>query len=469
MEQALNTDYTVSGGPDTLPSLPLADGTLSGPLLLQVEEMVNVQEQRKRQLAEQPAGRRTLKLLLSDGRQRVRAVELEPLERLEMPMLGCKLLLRDVPVAAGVLLLTPGNTRVMGGGVLALQAKLQAVKRQLQEDEANLSTGKRQRTGAAGAGASAGGGGGGSGSGRALAPLPASGGGGGGGAPVAPPRAAAPRAAAPAPRAASPVPEPAAPEPVPEPAAPERGDSTEEDDSVSSRQSAAPEPAPEPEPVPEVEVEAAPAARWQRRQMAASTASPAGQDNNEPAAAPASAARSFGYPRPSQSSESSAASKSSSSKSSQVRYSGASSSASSVAVAPPPVASSGSQLSLTQLLAQMRSAESVTGHFRCRVSEASKPKGQKLEYDSGSFELELILKDVAAQQQLQVQLADALIQESVQMSARELGQLVDSDDASDKARCKGVGKAMKQMIKSIHGVVTLDVRSGCVPMLIKFD
>ena len=66
------------------------------------------------------SGNRMLKLCLSDGRQQLFGIEYRRLPSLQSnPPCGLKLVLHNVAVRRGVLLLTPANTCVVGGGVAA--------------------------------------------------------------------------------------------------------------------------------------------------------------------------------------------------------------------------------------------------------------------------------------------------------------------------------------------------------------
>lgn len=64
-----------------------------------------------------------LRLSVTDGRQRVQAMEYHPLPDLRMQGPGgLKVALTDVHVRHGMLLLQPCNVRVLGGGVAELEA-----------------------------------------------------------------------------------------------------------------------------------------------------------------------------------------------------------------------------------------------------------------------------------------------------------------------------------------------------------
>ena len=60
------------------------------------------------------------------GAQQVAGLEYRPTPALHSAMpAGCKLVVRDAPVRRGMLLLTPENCSVLGGGVAALEAARQ--------------------------------------------------------------------------------------------------------------------------------------------------------------------------------------------------------------------------------------------------------------------------------------------------------------------------------------------------------
>nr|PIM03660.1 hypothetical protein TGCOUG_234600 [Toxoplasma gondii COUG] len=116
----LRSDLSASA----LPSLPsdvctLARGHLEGVHLVEVVEAVNIAEPRKTRTKLAASEHRCLKLLLSDGRASVAAVEYRRIPALSAAALqrGAKLLLCASPeVRRGVLLLQEANVRVVWGG-----------------------------------------------------------------------------------------------------------------------------------------------------------------------------------------------------------------------------------------------------------------------------------------------------------------------------------------------------------------
>ena len=113
-------------------------GLLAGPVVVQLAALVDVS--RPASAAPQSDGGggspfragRTLLLTLTDGRTECKALELCPLPQLtpELCVPGTKLALRGVPMRKGLLLLSPGCTRVLGGRVPALLEELAAREEQ---------------------------------------------------------------------------------------------------------------------------------------------------------------------------------------------------------------------------------------------------------------------------------------------------------------------------------------------------
>ena len=97
-------------------------GLLAGPCVLQMEQALNISQNEEARRTDPDAADsgpwRTLKLLLTDGYQTVVGMELRRVPSLNSRTPpGTKLVLRGVPVSHGVLLLTPANTVVLGGGL----------------------------------------------------------------------------------------------------------------------------------------------------------------------------------------------------------------------------------------------------------------------------------------------------------------------------------------------------------------
>jgi hypothetical protein len=89
-------------------------GWLEGPLVLQVEEAINVgarAEERKSSDANA-----LYKVFLTDGRQCIIGIEVVRIPELSFrtPQ-GSKVILSKVPVRRGVLLLSPANCKLLGG------------------------------------------------------------------------------------------------------------------------------------------------------------------------------------------------------------------------------------------------------------------------------------------------------------------------------------------------------------------
>eukprot|EP01103_Thecamoeba_quadrilineata_P003984 TRINITY_DN13713_c0_g1_i1.p1 TRINITY_DN13713_c0_g1~~TRINITY_DN13713_c0_g1_i1.p1 ORF type:complete len:191 (+),score=33.38 TRINITY_DN13713_c0_g1_i1:3-575(+) len=120
LEQFLYTDLNQIG----LASLPssvttLHKSTLTGYCLLQIDEIINIAESIENRFSD--TSNRFLKFSLTDGHQRVFAIEYRPIPALSANTPpGTKILIREVRVLRGLLLLTSGNVKVLGGSVEAL-------------------------------------------------------------------------------------------------------------------------------------------------------------------------------------------------------------------------------------------------------------------------------------------------------------------------------------------------------------
>ena len=136
---ALYTDLHECGSPCLPPGAQGMHGSrLAGPLLLQINELVNVGAG----AAENGGGgeggipsardaRRMLKLALTDGASLLPALELAPLPELgAATVAGAKIVVRNVLMRRGLALLRPENVSVLGGGVAELAALQQFVLEQ---------------------------------------------------------------------------------------------------------------------------------------------------------------------------------------------------------------------------------------------------------------------------------------------------------------------------------------------------
>eukprot|EP00775_Hariotina_reticulata_P013242 gene13242-13372_t len=102
---------------------------MPGKYMLQLDEVVNISTGFKDRFIEQRSGaHRCLKLHLTDGVQRVVAVEYRPIPALAVLMpAGLKLLIVKPAVRRGMLLLQPENVVVLGGIVKPLEVARQAM------------------------------------------------------------------------------------------------------------------------------------------------------------------------------------------------------------------------------------------------------------------------------------------------------------------------------------------------------
>merc|ERR1740139_1024761 len=118
-------DLSNIGGVAALPDNVSAmhDCCVVGPFFVQVQAAVDLTITDEQLRNGQESGHRMLKLCLSDGRQQLFGIEYRRLPNLRAdPPRGLKLVLHNVAVRRGVLLLTPANTCVVGGGVAAAPA-----------------------------------------------------------------------------------------------------------------------------------------------------------------------------------------------------------------------------------------------------------------------------------------------------------------------------------------------------------
>eukprot|EP00982_Pelagococcus_subviridis_P008595 30853-Pelagococcus_subviridis.AAC.5 len=125
--QFLRADMNVAGS-GVLPSSlsTLRDGAVvEGRVVLQIDEIVNVTASfNDRYVDKRAGGDRTLKLMLTDGKQRVVAWEYRPIRALGvLTEAGCKVAVTDAEVRGGELFLTEESAAILGGGVDALEAR----------------------------------------------------------------------------------------------------------------------------------------------------------------------------------------------------------------------------------------------------------------------------------------------------------------------------------------------------------
>lgn len=128
VRQLLAADLRLCAGAPALPDGigSVVKSCLAGSFVLQIDELVDVARKRDERAPDAPAGaHRLLKARLSDGFSSVSAIEYEPLPALSpAPARGAKLLVSNPVVRRGLLLLAPDNTRLLGGGVRALEEAL---------------------------------------------------------------------------------------------------------------------------------------------------------------------------------------------------------------------------------------------------------------------------------------------------------------------------------------------------------
>ncbi|KAK1319148.1 hypothetical protein QJS10_CPB04g00192 [Acorus calamus] len=127
-EQFLVSDVNFSGGgvlPANVEGMHMAE--MEGPFVLQVDEIVNISASLRDRYHDAGAGfKRCLKLLMTDGAQRVYGMEYRHIRELEvLAPAGLKIAIRNVHVRRGLLLLVPEVVEVLGGRVEDLDAARQ--------------------------------------------------------------------------------------------------------------------------------------------------------------------------------------------------------------------------------------------------------------------------------------------------------------------------------------------------------
>ncbi|CAB4280467.1 unnamed protein product [Prunus armeniaca] len=145
-EQFLVSDMNLSGGgvlPENVASLHLVD--LPGPYVLQVDEIVNISNPLKIRYQKAAVGlKRCLKLSITDGVQRVFAMEYRPIQALEaLAPAGLKVAMCNVHIRHGLLMLVPESVEVLGG----LVEELDAARQRLVDEVNKPPRGKRTRNG----------------------------------------------------------------------------------------------------------------------------------------------------------------------------------------------------------------------------------------------------------------------------------------------------------------------------------
>ncbi|XP_008346667.3 recQ-mediated genome instability protein 1 isoform X2 [Malus domestica] len=145
-EQFLVSDMNRTGGgvlPENVASLHLVD--LPGPYVLQVDEIVNISNPLKNRYQKTAVGlKRCLKLSLTDGVQRVIAMEYRPIQALEaLAPAGLKIAICNVHIRHGLLMLVPECIEVLGG----LVEELDAARQRLVEEVNKPPRGNRTRNG----------------------------------------------------------------------------------------------------------------------------------------------------------------------------------------------------------------------------------------------------------------------------------------------------------------------------------
>mmetsp|Transcript_23727 Transcript_23727/g.39026 ORF Transcript_23727/g.39026 Transcript_23727/m.39026 type:complete len:706 (+) Transcript_23727:167-2284(+) len=112
-----------------LPDTGTLTGTLKGPLVVQINEIVNITEPLIRQTSNS-GGTRMLRVIVTDGVVSFKAIEFKGLSNLSLDTPpGTKVQLSKVPIRNGILLLEPSNTKVLGGRVQTLVENWEQVKR----------------------------------------------------------------------------------------------------------------------------------------------------------------------------------------------------------------------------------------------------------------------------------------------------------------------------------------------------
>lgn len=145
-EQFLFSDMNYTGAgvlPENVGSMHLVD--LAGPVVLQVDEVVNISCPLRGRYQNSSAGiKRCLKLSMTDGVQRVFGMEYRPIKDLDvLAPAGMKVVICNVHIRRGLLMLVPEVFEVLGG----LVEELEAARERLVQEVNRPPRGKRSRTG----------------------------------------------------------------------------------------------------------------------------------------------------------------------------------------------------------------------------------------------------------------------------------------------------------------------------------
>eukprot|EP01018_Ginkgo_biloba_P003664 Gb_17289 [translate_table: standard] len=118
---------------------------IGGPIVLQVDEIVNLSSSLRERYKETPAGgKRCLKLSMTDGVQRIFGIEYRPIKDLMvLSPAGMKIAVRNVHIRRGLLMLVPEVVDVLGGFV----EHMEAARQRLVEEVNKPPRGKRNSRG----------------------------------------------------------------------------------------------------------------------------------------------------------------------------------------------------------------------------------------------------------------------------------------------------------------------------------
>ncbi|MED6121631.1 recQ-mediated genome instability protein 1 [Stylosanthes scabra] len=145
-EQFLFADMNSCGSgvlPSNVHSMHLVN--LSGPFVLQVDEILNMSCPLRGRYQQAPPGlKRCLKLSLTDGIQRVFAMEYRPIQALDVSASsGLKVAISNVHVRRGLLMLVPETIEILGG----LVEQLDAARKRVVDELSKPPRGNRTKNG----------------------------------------------------------------------------------------------------------------------------------------------------------------------------------------------------------------------------------------------------------------------------------------------------------------------------------
>ncbi|KAK1433943.1 hypothetical protein QVD17_10861 [Tagetes erecta] len=145
-EKFLHSDMNYCGAgllPNNVHQMHLVD--LPGPFVLQVDEIVNISQPLRERYKKANAGlKRSLKLSMTDGVQRIFGMEYQPIKDLDaLAPAGMKVAISNVNVRHGLLMLVPEVFQVLGG----LVEELDAARQRLVTEVNKPPRGRRTRTG----------------------------------------------------------------------------------------------------------------------------------------------------------------------------------------------------------------------------------------------------------------------------------------------------------------------------------